>query len=166
MATGYVYLHPNAGIAPSDNPALWARADIGNYDWGVIQYTDNATDENYDWSLAVPGDWASGGTLTLYWRVNSATTNACRWSVQCISLGDTEASNAAFNTEDVANYANGAATANIVNIDTLTLTNGITGWAASEMLEIRIRRDSANAGDTLTAVTVELLLAVLSYTTT
>src|SRR3990167_2229790 len=108
MATGYVYLHPNAGIAPADNPALWVNTDIGNYNWGAISYTDNATDENYDWSLNVPGDWASGGTLRLYWRANSATTNAVRWSAQCISIGDGGASNSAFSTEDVANYANGA----------------------------------------------------------
>ena len=161
MGTSFIYLHPNAGVAPSDNPALWKRADDTNQDKPVIEYADGVT-ENYDWSLTIPGDYVSGGTLRLYWRANSATTNSVRWSVQAISRADNESSDAAFNAADAANFANASATANIVNIDTLVLTNGITGWAVSEELFVRISRIGADAGDTMAAA-AQLLNAVLEY---
>lgn len=160
MTTSIVYLHPNAGIAPSDSPALWKRADDTNSDKGVIEYADGVT-ENYDWVLNVPADYSSGGTLRLYWRGNSATTNAVRWSISNISRADGESSDAALSNVDAANFTNAAAVANLVNIDTQALT--VTGWAANELLYIRISRVGGDAGDTFAAA-AQLLMACLEYT--
>jgi hypothetical protein len=69
----------------------------------------------------------------------------------------------AFVNLDVANFANGAATALIVNIDTLTLAT--SGWGSNELLYLRISRNGTNAGDTLSGIAVQFLFAVLEYTT-
>lgn len=161
MATGYVFISPNAGVAPSDSPALWKRADDTNQDKAVIEYADGVT-ENFDFLLSLPGDWASGGTLRFSWRGNSATTNSVRWSFQNLERADIEASDAAFANTDAANFANGAATANIVNIDAQALTT--TGWAANSLLYLRVQRVGANAGDTFAAA-AQLLSMMLEYTT-
>jgi hypothetical protein len=162
MTTGYIFISPNAGVAPSDSPALWKRADDTNQDKPVIEFADGVT-ENFDFLLAIPGDWASGGTLRFSWRGNSATTNAVRWSFQNLERANLEASDAAFANTDAANFANGAATANIVNIDTQVLTT--TGWAANSLLYLRVQRIGADAGDTFAAA-AQLLWAVLEFTTT
>jgi len=162
MATGYVFISPNAGVVPSALPALWKRADDTNLDKPVIEYADAVT-ESYDWLLAIPGNWASGGTLRFHWRGNSATTNAVRWQFENVSRADTESSDAALSNSDVANFANGAATANIVNIDTQVLTT--TGWAASEQLHLRVSRIGADAGDTFAAA-AQLMFMILEFVTT
>jgi hypothetical protein len=161
VATAYVLISPNAGIAPADSPALWKRVvDTNPPNKPVIEYAD--ADENYDYLLPIPA-WASGGTLRIYWRVNSATTNAVRWQAQTTSRADVDASDVAFVNLDVANFANGAATALIVNIDTLTLAT--SGWGSNELLYLRISRNGTNAGDTLSGIAVQFLFAVLEYTT-
>jgi len=162
MTTGYIFISPNAGVAPSASPALWRRADDTNLDKPVIEYADGVT-ESYDYLLAIPGDYSSGGTLRFHWRGNSATTNAVRWQFENITRADNESSDAALSNSNAANFANGAATANIINIDTQALTT--TGWAANEQLHLRISRVGADAGDTFAAA-AQWLFCVLEYTTT
>lgn len=161
MATGLVLISPNAGIAPDSSPALWKRVvDTNPPNKPVVEYAD--ADENYDWVLAIP-EWVSGGTLRFFWRVNSATTNAARYQVQTTARGDSDASDVAFVNTDVANFANGAATANIINVDTLALAT--VGWSANKLLYLRFSRNGTNAGDTLSGIAVQLLFAILEYTT-
>ena len=164
MATGYIFISPNAGVAPSASPALWKRVDDTNLTKTVIEYADAS--ENYDWVIPIPGDWASGGTLRIQWRTGTggSTTNAWHCTVTNISRADTESSDATLSNSNATDLANASATSGILNVDTLALTT--TGWGANEQLHLRMNRNGADAGDTLTAVVIQVFGFMFEYTTT
>lgn len=96
----------------------------------------------------LPSNWTGAVDVTLVWN-STATTGNVRWEVAtaCTAIG--EAVDPAFNTPStVTDAAQGTAS----RLNTATITGvTMTGCAAGEMLWYRIRRDPADAADTLGA---------------
>jgi hypothetical protein len=111
----------------------------------------------------MPSDY-DGGTITavFYWFASTTSTSSVTWGLQGRSYGDNEAIDQAWGTAQEVNDANGGN--NIINISSSTPAITLAGTpAASEFVQFRVYRDSANVNDTL-AATARLLAVRITYT--
>jgi len=173
MATGYVML-PASVWQPADGssgnaapagvvvkgtqtPALFYRA------WSF----DPATDERLFTSFEMPGDYASGGTLSVLWQSNDtgATENPV-WSAQvsAVTAADADTPNEhAWSTAATVSDVVNATEANRLIRSTITLN--MDSAAAGDLVSLHFSRDADAAGDDLSSDAV-MIACTFSYTTT
>ncbi len=173
MATGSIILAIAAATPPDGStnnaaPALQAYkgSNTAPARFGLRAAFDASTDEHLWWTITVPDNYASGGTLRLLWAANSTTTANVVWGA---SVGAITAADADTYLEHVQATATTATTA--VNttearrvIET-TISPSMDSMAADDLVTIVVYRDANNGSDTC-SVDVELLSVVLEYTTT
>jgi hypothetical protein len=89
----------------------------------------------------------SGLLIRLHWMATTATTNAVRWEVAL------ERSNTDLDSDSFDTVATGTTTTNgtsgTISTTEITLTT-IDGVTAGDVFRLRVARDAANAGDTMT----------------
>jgi hypothetical protein len=124
---------------------------------------DPTNDENAYWTFRMPGAYASGGTLKLLWTADTIT-GAVVWGgrVAAITAGDVDTP-----LEHVA-AAPVVVTTNVNTVEArrlteTTITLGMDGAAAGDLVVVRIFRNASNASDTC-AVDAELVAAGLDFT--
>ena len=123
---------------------------------------DKDTDENIEWSIILPNDFATDATATMtaqfVWTAASGSGNvtwACKW----ISYGDNEVIDAAYGTAQ--SVTDTLQTANYKHVSSATAA--ITGAgtpAAGEFAQIRVYRDVSEDGLTTDA---RLMSVILTY---
>lgn len=172
MATGYVVLTPGSAVLPdgsASNLAAGMTRRQGSQTGAKAHYLTLDFDgsgavECAWWTFVMPGNYASGGTLELYWTTN-ATSNAVKWQAQVGAITPDDA-------DTPLEHALGAAATVTTNVNTtearrltkssITLTTDSA--APGDLIELLVFRDSGDGSDTNTA-DAELIAAVLSYTT-
>lgn len=174
MATGYVLLPASAWQPPDGTAGNAAPGGIVTkgtqtpagfwQEWAF----DAATDEHLYVSFEMPGDYASGGVLSIAWRSNDtgATENPI-WAAQvgAITPGDADtpyehAWSTAATVSDVVN----ATEANRGIRSTITLN--MDSAAANDLITIHLYRDADAAGDDLSSDAILTAAGcTFSYTT-
>lgn len=176
MATGYINLFPG-GVAPdgsgsgNNTAALSYEVSTGTQTTNTPKATqlkllfDGTTDEHWLFSLLLPGDYSSGGTLRGEVKFTSATSgNAIMKGGQVTTVTDST-------DDDAVIFAAGdlsaAIAADITQGQTTAFTIALTttNMAANDKCILFIGRDPDNASDTITT-DLELLALNLEYTTT
>lgn len=114
---------------------------------GVLDF-DDTNDENAQTTIRLPADFTGAIDAVVFWQSTATTGNAV-WQVQTICVADAETGDPAYNTASTVTDAT-KGTANQFNSASLTAIT-ITGCTANEVLFFRIRRNPADAGDTLGA---------------
>jgi hypothetical protein len=137
---------------PAANTATAACVTGTNTNYGVLQYTDAATESVQD-RFSLPATWTGAIDLAIKWR-SAATAGNVVWQVQTICVADAQTGDPAFNVASTVTDAT-KGTANQWN-DAAIAAVDITGCAAGRELLFRFFRDPADGGDTLTA-TAELI---------
>lgn len=176
MATGFLNLFPG-GLAPDGSGTGNNTAALSYEVSGAAQTAntpkvtqlkllfDGATDEHWLFSLLLPGDYASGGTLRGKVKFTSAVTgNAIMKASQKATIDSSTDDDALAFVAAVLSAAIAApATQGQVVEFTVALTT--TDMAANRKCVIFIGRDPDNASDTITT-DLELLALNFEYTTT
>lgn len=114
---------------------------------GVLDF-DDTNDENAQTTIRLPADFTGAIDAVVFWQSTATTGNAV-WQVQTVCVADAETGDPAYNTASTVTDAT-KGTTNQFNSASLTGIT-ITGCTASEVLFLRIRRNPADAGDTLGA---------------
>lgn len=174
MATGYINLFPG-GVAPDGSGTGNNTAALSYEISGGTQATnspkvtqmkllfDATTDEHWLFSLLLPGDYASGGTLRGEFKMTSATTGNIQMKASQVTTADAASdTNKIFETVTTTGAVAVPGTAGIIKEFTITLTT--TGMAANEKCVLFIGRDPDDANDTATG-DLELIALNLEYTT-
>lgn len=135
------YLAPTAAILPTSNPAAITRNAGTNWTDYTLDY-DATTAESAFWHVILPSDQIpKAASIDIFSRQVSLTTGTVGWTVTTLTRADGEAWDTAGNSDTVtADAVEG--TAGNVHVQTAALT--ITGWAGSEMLAVKIARDTGN----------------------
>jgi len=114
-----------------------------------------------------PVDYASGGSMYIYWTINSTTSANVVWQVQVQAITAADA-----DTPFEHAWSTAATTTSAVNTTEarrLILTSAISlnmdSAAAGDLLSFLLFRDPANGSDT-SSVDAEMVAAVFQYTTT
>lgn len=124
---------------------------------------DQSTDEHWMWVFALPGDYASGGTLRLAWGAK-VTSGDVVWKggINSTDLSSEDMDAAVFNAADAASASTVPGTVGHVKETTIALT--ATGLGATEPVVVFVGRDADAGGDTA-AGDACLVGVTLEYTT-
>jgi hypothetical protein len=173
MAVGYIELLPQSAVMPDGStnnvgPGMTRRqgSQATRKLHAVTLDFDGAgaVIESCWWVLTLPGDYASGGALDIYWMAN-ATANAVKWQAQVGAItpadADTPLEHALASAATVTTNVNSTEARRLTK-SSITLT--MDSATASDLLYIVLFRDPADGADTA-AVDAEVLAALFSYTT-
>ena len=132
---------------PTSNPAVAACVTGTNTQKGVLGFADSAS-LSAQITYKLPSTWTGTVDANIKWYT-SATSGDVVWQLATICVADAETDDPAFNTAStVTDTAKGTTLqTNDASITTVT----VTGCAASELMHVKILRDSAHASDTLAA---------------
>lgn len=114
----------------------------------------------------MPGDYASGLTAQVQYKMTSATSGGVVWDVRVAAVSDGDATDVDAKGFGSANLGTATvpATAGYLDDVSVALTND-DSVAAGDFLVVRLARAAANGSDTATG-DAEFVAASLSYTTT
>lgn len=129
----------------------------------TIDFDGAGAVENIFWTLRLPDDYVSGGTLKLHWMAN-ATSGNVKWQARVGAVTPADADTAlehAFAAAATVTTAANATEARRVVESSITLTTD--SMAPGDLVTVHLFRDSGDAADTCT-VDAELLSAQLEYT--
>lgn len=155
MASGDPVLQIIRDLPPGANAApLTKRVGGSTPAEGVLVWAfDAATDEYMDFLCLLSGYDGGGITLKIVYSAASATSGACRWGAAIRRMQDDAEDIDTSQTYDY-NYVNDttATVSGEVGYATITFTNGadMDFWADGEFAILRIRRNAADAGDSMT----------------
>ena len=170
--TGSVLLAPGAATLPDGSsgnaaPALTRSQGTESNPkkhYLILQFDGaGSTTEHAWWDFIVPADYASGGTLDIYWEAN-ATSNAVKWQARVGAITPDD-------TDTPLEHASAAAATVTTNVNTTearrltksTITLTMDSAAAGDLLILTIFRDPSDGSDTSTA-DANLIYAVFKYT--
>lgn len=159
MSTGTLLLPVLAGTAPGGGsndaaarPEAFSSssaASSGNPGGlpivrGVRLLFSPSTDQHWLWQFAIPQDYASGGTLRLWFGVKTASNNVV-WKAALRGYTDstTDISSTGFDTS--AQTTSAAPGTNTVKQDTIALSVG--SLAAGRFVVLEVGRDADNTSD-------------------
>ncbi len=171
MATGTIPLPVAAAQLPDGStnnaaPALqmYKGTNTAPARFGLRAAFDAATDEHLWWTVQLPANYASGGTVRLLWAAN-AVANSVVWgcSIGAVTPAD---------VDTYLEHAQATASTATTSVNTTearrvvetTITPAADSMAANDLVTVLVYRDANNASDTCT-VDAELLAATLEYTT-
>lgn len=143
-AVGGFQLDPVSATFPATNfPALTKNAGT-NWVYYTLDY-DKTTSEAAYWYVALPASASfTGATIQIFSLQAAQTSGTIGWTVTTLTRADGEALDTAGN-DDTVTADNVEGTAGLIHVQSKALTT--TGWAASEMLLIKIARDISDTVD-------------------
>lgn len=155
MASGSVVGHILEVMPPNANAAARSRRLGGSTPAeSVLCYAfDGATAEYLDLKVMLRGYAGGGLTIDIIWAALTVTSGAARWEVAVRRIQDDAEDLDTSQTYDFNGVTDTTASAaGEVSYTTVTFTDGadMDSWANGELAIVRIRRDPANAGDTIT----------------
>lgn len=160
ISQGHISLPVNCGVYRAINPSARLKIDRStdtNVEKFVVEFPDGVT-STWDMCFPIPGDY-DGGTITAYVNLRTpATTNATRWSVDWVPIGEGEAVDAAPLKFPVT--VTSPSTANEVSV----YISPIIAVTAGDLLMFSVQRIGADAADTNTSV-AQLLHVYVQYRT-
>ena len=125
---------------------------------------DTATEEGAGFSLVLPQAWDAGTIkFKVHWTADSGSGGVA-WGVRANALGDSDAIDAAFGTEQVVTDTLLTAGDNHITAASSALTIGGTP-SAGDLCVFEVTREVANGSDTL-AVDARLIGIEIQYTET
>ncbi len=132
-----------------------------------MDFSDSSSALYAECTVVMPSDWGASGsftiTATFYWTANSATANSVFWQCQGRAYADNDALDATWGTLQSVTDANGSS-ANTARISAATSAITIAGSpAASQLVQLRVGRDSSQGGDNL-AATARLIGVMIGFT--
>lgn len=173
MATGYLELLPGAAMLPdgsTNNVGAGTTRRQGTQatrkaHFLTLDFDGAGAVEGAWWTFVLPSDYASGGSLDIFWMAN-ATANAVKWQTQVGAITPDDA-------DTPLEHALAAAATVTTNVNTTearrltksTITLTMDSAAGGDLIELVLFRDSADAADTAT-VDGEVIACIFSYTTT
>jgi len=137
---------------PTSDAPVAACATGTNTLKGILNFDDGTgtgiTAPSIQSTFMLPAMWQSGTNVVvdLKWYA-AATTNATRWCAQLVCVADAETDDPAFNT---AVCVNDTAKGTTLQTNDVSLSLPSTTCSASELLHLKVYRDSDNAADTMT----------------
>ena len=122
----------------------------GRPDMYVLDF-DASSDENAQFSIAMPSYWNEGTiTFQVYWTTAATDTDGVAWALSGVVCSDNDTIDAAFGTADVVtDDARGAAEDLCVTAESAAVTIAGTP-AAGELAYFNIMRDVSDANDDMT----------------
>jgi len=134
---------------PTTSPAVAACRTGTNIQRGVLDFADavNLTAQTF---LKLPTGFAGNLDAVVDWSSGSTSTNSVVWQIAIACEGDTESDDPAF-TDDVFTASANTATANTIHTTASNTVTTTGTCVAGDIANVRIRRDSAHASDTLAA---------------
>lgn len=137
---------------PTSNAAAFACNTGTNTQKGVLEFADDgATTLSAQASTWLPADFTGTVDARIRWYT-AATSGNVVWSLATICVADAETSDPAFNTASTVTDAAKGTTLQDNDAAITGLTT--TGCAAGELLYLKLSRDPAAGGDTLSATAV------------
>lgn len=136
---------------PDSNFASISKTVGTNWVGKTIDF-DASTDEACYWEVLVPSDLSSITTAKLHfaWTATAGTaTQACYWQVTTRSLANDEVIDATTTPSVTTDTGNDALLAT-GDLHTFTINLTTTGWAAGDLIQIKLNRDADNGSDNLT----------------
>lgn len=138
---------------PTSNPAVAACKTGTNTQMGVLDFADSSS-LSAQVHLKLPSTWTGAIDANVKW-MTTATTGDVVWQIALACVADAETDDPAF-TDQLFTADTAKGTTNQTNDASKTGITTTGSCAAGELMHIRIKRDSADAGDTL-AATARLL---------
>lgn len=145
---------------PDSNFAALNKTSGTNWVYNTLDF-DPGTDEAVYWTVVIPSDLTpASAKLRLYWTATSGTAaQLAYWQVTTRTPTDDEVIDATTTPNSATDSGNDALIATgDVHILEITLTT--TGWAAGDMLQIKLNRDADNGSDNLSG-DAKLIQAIL-----
>lgn len=169
MATGRILLPCPGGISPGGGVAAgWQKVrSSGTVTNGPAASTarcffDQSTDWHWLWSIVLPGDYVSGGTLRIKWGADVTSGNA----ILKAALGavvDSSTDTDTFSLNTVSTSSAIAVPGTSGHVKETTLAPSATSLAANQLTVVMLGRDADNGSDTA-AGNVWIAGALFEYT--
>lgn len=134
----------------TNNPTVACNATGETLTYGFFQYSAApATAQTIQGQFTLPSSWSGSLYADVWWRAETDTAHSATWTIQtkCIAAG-TVLLNPALNTADTVAHAP-QGTILQPRVDTITMTNSVTGCSAGNLLYFAFGRSNA---DTLTGI--------------
>lgn len=151
-------------VLPDTNFPSIGKTVGSNWLYRTLDF-DPSTDEAGYWTMQIP-TWLATITaakLTLYWTASSGTAaQLAYWEVVTRSVNNDEVIDALTTPDDAIDTGNDALIATN-DLHKLEIALTTTGWAAGDMLQIKLFRDANHASDNLSG-DAKLIAAVLEIT--
>lgn len=159
VPAGAMTARTTSGCAPGTSETTTNKIMLKTLD------CDAGSDEFAQFHIAMPKSWNEGTvTATFYWTHGSTDTNfAVVWGIQCVSISDDDALDAAFGTAQTVTDTGGTTNDVYVTSATDAVTCGGTP-AEGDITYFQVYRDANNGSDTL-AVDAKLIGIKVIYTT-
>jgi hypothetical protein len=139
--------YPNTWIMPSTGGATVNRVGTAPHQWSVLLFND-AVEQRATTTIGLHPLYQSGLKMTLYWYAGATTTGTVKWGVQAECIGETMPPV----TSELPAIVQVAAHNGVnqgLNRTTIDLAPASCGPGG--LLQLRLLRDGAHDGDTLTA---------------
>lgn len=171
MGTGRHLFHPGDEVDTSAPPAAWATDTSGgspptNGLAVPVRFRgfDAASDEAIGYTFTLPSNYSSGGTVAFRFSSAAATSGNCVWkhAYALETVGTTDWDGIVYGAVSTSTVAT-SGTAGVAVAVSLTL--GVTGAAAGNILHIFLGRDADNAADTLAGDAEYRASTLLTWTT-
>lgn len=175
MATGRMILFPGGGPPDAtdtgNNPASFTFESSSGTQTANTPKARQAkllfnadTDEHWEFSFIMPGDYSSGGTLRGVFKMTSATSGTVKWKGGQVSTLDSSTDDDAkvFVAADVASNATVPGTQGQTVSFTIALT--MTGASANRHCTIFVGRDADDGTNDTATGDAELLSLTFEYT--
>ena len=132
----------------------------------VTKDFDASTSEGAQFSIRFPKGWNLGTVTAIpYWSHPSTTTNfGVVWAVQAVAIGDDDALDAAFGTEQTSADTGGTTDDLYIGPETSAITIGGTP-ALGDLVVFQVKRNVSDGSDTM-AVDARLHGILILYTAT
>jgi len=131
-------------VEPADALAPLLKKEGTNVDL-MVRAFDDSTDEGAGGSFVVPSDVKAGSTITFraVWYAENAGPTTVKWNFKHMAVSEGEDWDQAFTTEAAGeDDAQSSGTEIVTTTWTETLSN--TGWAASDLVNFIVERDSTD----------------------
>ena len=131
-------------VEPGDSIAPLLKKEGTNVDL-MVRAFDDSTDEGAGGSFVVPSDVKAGSTITFraVWYAENAGPTTVKWNFKHMAVSEGEDWDQAFTTEAAGeDDAQSSGTEIVTTTWTETLSN--TGWAASDLVNFIVERDSTD----------------------
>ena len=134
-------LTPESAVFPTTNFPQLVKNSNTNWTSYTLDY-DQTTQEDAYWFVTIPSGVAfTGASIDIYFRMASVITGTVQWAFVTLTRSENEAWDTVGVTDNAA-AETVPGTAGQVGVVTTALT--VTGWAAGEVLLIRIARPVAD----------------------
>lgn len=148
-------LTPEGAALPTSNFPQLKKYDGSNYSGYTLGF-DTTTGESAFWKFKIPTTASfSAAAVKIVSKQLAATSGTVGWIVTCLNRVDNDPVDAS-GAADTVTAANVKGTAGKLLFQTASLT--VSGWAAGDVIEIKLTRDVANDN---VAEDAEFMLAVL-----